>query len=177
MNRKRLAIVFALLGGIAGGAFAQTIVTIDNAVDLAIRNNLSLQRTKMTADAKKRTSGRSWNSLIPEVNAATALSRSNADTYSGSTDITPSETISASLTLSPSIVSSMKKARLDYEAGLIDYVSAKRALNFPLGRHSITSFYTKLKSTSRREKSQRRGPNTNKRPPWHVSDNHLSWMP
>ncbi|MFA6508540.1 MAG: TolC family protein [Treponemataceae bacterium] len=128
MNRKQFALVLTLVAGSIGQVFAQTALTIDQAVDAAIRNNLSLQRTKATTAAKKRASDLSWNSLIPSVNAKSAVSKANAGS-GAATDWTPTESISASVSLSPSIVSSMRQAKTEYESGLLDYDAAKKSLD------------------------------------------------
>jgi outer membrane protein TolC len=126
MHRKRFAAVCALAIAEAFGLlFAQTVLTMDQAVDWAVKNNLSLQRTLSAKDEKKRASDVSWNSLIPAVSASSAVSKANAD----GSKLIPAETISASLSLSPAIASSMKRARIDYESGAIDYEAAKRSLD------------------------------------------------
>lgn len=121
------AAVAALLIAGALPLGAQTTLTIDAAVESALRNNLSLQRTKLSADAKKRASDRSWNSLIPNVAAAGSAAKSNSGTGAAG-DWIPSGSFSASVSLSPALVSAMKQAAVDWESGVIDYESAKKSL-------------------------------------------------
>ncbi len=128
MHRNRYSIVLALAALSAAGLPAETLLSTEKAVELAIKNNLSLQRTKITTDAKKRAEDRSWNVLLPSLNAKAGASHANSDRLSGSNDWTPSLTASASITLSPSIGAGIEKLKLDYEGGLIDYEAAKRSL-------------------------------------------------
>ncbi len=125
MDLKRSAYAAALaLSGFFWPLFAQTPLTADRAVALAVQNNLSLQRTKITADAKKRAADRAWNELIPAVSASSAASKYNA----ANSDWTATEKLSASLSLSPAVFTAMKQTKVDYEAGAIDYESAKKSL-------------------------------------------------
>ncbi len=129
MLRKRFAIIIVLAAGIAAGLSAQAAETLDadTAVQLALKNNLSLQRTKLAADAAKRASDRSWNSLIPTATASTTRTLPNEATI-GDPEWTTRNALSLSLSLSPSIASEMKQAKLEYESGLIDYSQARRSL-------------------------------------------------
>lgn len=125
MNGKLKAAVVALaLAGAGAGTFAQTALTIDRAVEQALSSNLSLQRAKANADAKKRAADRAWNELIPTVSASSAAAKANA----GGASWTATESLSASLSLSPAVFSAMKQTRTDYEAGLIGYENARRSL-------------------------------------------------
>lgn len=129
MLRKRIAIIIVLAAGLAAGLSAEAAETLDAdaAVQLALKNNLSLQRTKLAADAAKRASDRSWNSLIPTATASTTRTLPN-EAAVGDPEWTTRNALSLSLSLSPSIVSEMKQAKLEYESGLIDYDQARRSL-------------------------------------------------
>lgn len=129
MLRKRFAILIAIAAVLAAGAAAQTATTLDAdaAVELALKNNLSLQRTKLSADAAKRASDRSWNSLIPTATASTTRTLPN-EAVVGTPEWTTRNSLSLSLSLSPSIVSEMKQAKAEYESGLLDYAQAERSL-------------------------------------------------
>lgn len=123
----RRHIVIALAALVAAGVQAETLTT-EKAVQLAVTNNLSLERSKITADAKKRAADRSWNQLLPTLTARASETKANSDKLSGANDWTPSGTLSASVTLSPSIIAGIEKLKLDYEAGTLDYGTAKRSL-------------------------------------------------
>ncbi|WP_461246420.1 TolC family protein [Treponema sp. R6D11] len=52
-------------------------VTLDEAVNLAIKNNLSLESSRTSLATKKRASDLSWNQFIPNITVAGILSRDN----------------------------------------------------------------------------------------------------
>jgi outer membrane protein TolC len=135
----RRHIVIALAALVAAGVQAETALTTEKAVELAVTNNLSLERSKITADAKKRAADRSWNQLLPTLTARASETVANSDKLSGAADWTPSGALSASVTLSPSIIAGIEKLKLDYEAGTLDYGTAKRSLEL-----SVRETYNQL---------------------------------
>jgi outer membrane protein TolC len=122
LNRKAL-IVFIALASIGLGAVAETTITIDHAVKLALANNLGLAETKITIDAAKRSSAKAWSSILPSVSALAGASRINA---SGATSAWLGASLSMSV--SGSFAADMKKAVLDYQSDLISYETAQRTL-------------------------------------------------
>jgi outer membrane protein TolC len=59
-------------------------ITADEAVDLALKNNLSLESARVTLDVKKRKSDLVWNQFLPDLALRGTLARSNeASTASG----------------------------------------------------------------------------------------------
>jgi outer membrane protein TolC len=112
-------------------ALPQSTLTVDEAVKIALDNNLGLQRSGLEAAGKKKDSDRSWNSLIPSVNASAGLSHSSSITGSVSPEQNswiPGVSVSASLGLSSAVIENIKKARADYEAGLLSHELAKQEL-------------------------------------------------
>jgi len=152
----------------SGAASAPLSISADQAVELAIRNNLGLESSRTTLESKRRASNMSWNQFIPNVTVAGILNRSNdaqthdilypvdmADIFNpifASAGLPPAigippETIygvsplsldlpqwnlvgnvQASVNLSLSMFSNMKRLRLDYETGLLSYERAKLQL-------------------------------------------------
>ena len=49
----------------------------DDAVQMALRSNLSLESSRLSVETKRRVSGMSWNQFIPTITAAGVLSRDN----------------------------------------------------------------------------------------------------
>jgi outer membrane protein TolC len=134
MKMKHMFFVGLLLI-VLTGAGAQTGVqslTVDEAVRIALENNLSLQREAVDLNGKKRAADRSWNGLIPSVTAGAALSHPSSVT--GTIPATrdnawePGLSVAASLSLSVSTIDTIKQARVDYEAGLLTYEQARREL-------------------------------------------------
>jgi len=72
-------IVFILLGlSIGGSLFAESIrLTQDEAVEMALKNNLSLESARASSGTKKRASDYSWNQFIPSVTVGGSLIRDN----------------------------------------------------------------------------------------------------
>ena len=62
----------------------------DEAVELALKNNLSLESSRTSLETRRRASQYSWNQFIPNVTVAGVLSRDNeASTSSGVTAVAP----------------------------------------------------------------------------------------
>ena len=118
---KRLFFIIAGIGLSAGFLAAEVTVTVDSAVEMALERNVSAERGKIAFEALKRASDTSWNLALPKMTASGAVRQGTAtgtNTYSMS--------LGASLSVSPSIVKAIEKARLDYESGAITRESALR---------------------------------------------------
>jgi outer membrane protein TolC len=134
MKRRLIAAVLSL--GLtaylpAQGAEAARSLGIDEAVRIALDNNLSLRRSALELDKKERASSRAWNSLIPSVSAAGLVSHpvSLTDTIPEERNLwTPGLQLSASLTLQAATVENIRAAKAAYEAGRLSYEQAEREL-------------------------------------------------
>jgi outer membrane protein TolC len=151
-------------GAIAQGAVANAAgtqrepmrLTPNEAVDMAIKNNLSLESARVSTSTKKRTSDLWWNQFIPNVTVAGSLIRDNErSTVSGMAPVDLSTlmpslppntlygvapysvnapqwhvagTVQASLTISYAVFEYINQLRLDYQSGLIGYEKAKLQL-------------------------------------------------
>jgi outer membrane protein TolC len=100
------------------------------AVELAVKNNLGLESERIGAATKKRASDLRWNALVPTVEIGGTLGRLNKApegmsipmlgiTMGGGPQWLLSGSLSATLNLNIATFENMKKAKLDYEAGLI----------------------------------------------------------
>ncbi len=111
---KRFLSALAMCSLVSGLLGAQTVFTIDKAVESALSHNVSVERSAIAYDALGRKSSNAWNVLIPSIDAGAGISRmtsSDVKSYYGS--------ISATLGITPAIVKSIEKAKLDYDAGRI----------------------------------------------------------
>jgi outer membrane protein TolC len=137
-------------------AFGQDLVqvSIDDAVALALKNNLSLQASRIGTETKKRKADTAWNVLVPTVELSGTLARSNV--ASSATGFLPerlwslpppanmlygvvpytidlpqwsvSGALSVSLNINFALIEGIRNLRLDYEGGLVSYEAAKSQL-------------------------------------------------
>ncbi|MDR1352895.1 MAG: TolC family protein [Treponema sp.] len=116
-------------------------ISAGEAVDLALKNNLSLESARTALDVKKRKSDLVWNQFLPDLAARGSLARQNEESK-GTTIPFPAEmggpvtmgatpqwgvqgNFSASLTLSAALFQGIKTIRLDYQAGRVSYEKAR----------------------------------------------------
>jgi hypothetical protein len=73
--KAKKTILFGLIGVVLVSILpAETILTADDAVRVALDNNLSLNRSRLDVEGKRRNSAQSWNSLVPSLSAAAQVS-------------------------------------------------------------------------------------------------------
>jgi len=134
----------------------------DEAVELAIRNNLGLESARISTSIARRASDTSWNQFLPEMMASGSLLRLNTPP-AGAGDmlgailgafppgmIPPMEfpappqwllagSFSATLNFSFAMIEDMNRLRLDYERGRISYARARAQLERDIRRayHNI----------------------------------------
>jgi len=112
----------------------------DEAVSLAIRNNLDLDAIRISTGTARRTSAHAWNQFIPTVDVGGTVFRLNTVPEGidlGIPGIPPmggghrwgaAGSISATINFNFGMIEEMKKLRLDYEKGLISYQKASAQL-------------------------------------------------
>jgi len=118
----------------------------DEAVNLAIKNNLSLETSRSSTATKKRASDMSWNQFLPTVDVGGAILRLNeapqgmtlpmSQFIPGAPDINMgggsqwrvAGSVSASLNFNYAMIVEMDRLRLDYEKGLVSFEKAKAQL-------------------------------------------------
>jgi outer membrane protein TolC len=136
-------------GAEASGGPGVLRISPDEAVERAIKNNLSLESNRVAVETKKRASDTAWNVFIPNVTVAGSLIRDNK-AASGTTLIpvpipgTPlygvapysydapqwhvAGSIQTSLNVNFAMFEAMRRLRLDYEGGLLSYEKARAQL-------------------------------------------------
>ena len=118
---------------ITANAWAQEPLRIspDEAVEMALRNNLGLQAVRLESSTRQRASSLSWNQFVPSVTVAGTLNHLNEAPM---TPLGPGPqwqaigTVQASLNLNFTMFENINKLRLDYETGLISYNKARLQL-------------------------------------------------
>jgi outer membrane protein TolC len=83
-TRRRffLFLLVLLLTGVAVSAQETRRLSPDEAVNLAIKNNLSLESSRISATTKQRKVDTAWNVFVPNVSVSSTLTGSNAKTTS-----------------------------------------------------------------------------------------------
>ncbi|MDE6720374.1 MAG: TolC family protein [Treponemataceae bacterium] len=129
--RQKRGLAFALLAALALCAAhsqesdSKIVITIQDAVQTALENNISLKRSQIQFDAAARTKKSSWNSVSPAISMGGGFSKNNenfAENYSAYVQA------SIGITLSTNLYSDIKNAALRYEAGELSYETAKRSI-------------------------------------------------
>jgi outer membrane protein TolC len=120
--------VLLLLG--AGNIFGQEILHLSprEAVELAIRNNLTLQNARLTLDNKQRASDLVWNQFLPTISVNGILAHQNFPTTQQSVTLPQwgvNGTLLATLDFSFALVAGIKAILSDYQAGLATYDKAR----------------------------------------------------
>jgi len=129
-----LAILLLLCAGLQAqeAEKAPVKVTLDEAVNLAIKNNLSLESSRTSLSTKKRASDYSWNQFIPSVDVGGALLHLNEVPQGMTLPLPPAlggpislggggspwkvaGSITVSLNLNMAMIEEMKRLSLDYE--------------------------------------------------------------
>ena len=107
----------------------------DEAVELALKSNLTLDSARITADMKKRKADTAWNVLVPTIDLGAAL-RGSLYKPEAASPLMPASphaqftplSVSASLNLNAALFEGMRNLRLDYQGGLIALDKAKSQL-------------------------------------------------
>jgi outer membrane protein TolC len=130
----------------AGPRSTETMrLTVDEAVKLALENNLSLQTGAIALDTKRRANDLVWNQFLPDLAVRGTLARQNAATSQnvpvGGTFVPPSSialtyatvevpqwhvsgNFSVALNLSAAMFAGIQTIKADYQAGLVTYEKA-----------------------------------------------------
>lgn len=129
----------------AGDEAARTYrLTADVAVELAREGNVDIKKEQITLDALKRARNTSWNSASPTLSLTAGLSFPNPDT-SAHDSYTYSTKVGGSIDihLAASLYSSIQGAKLDYEAGLLTFSEAERAVELAVRKAFYGLLYEK----------------------------------
>ncbi|MCR5046373.1 MAG: TolC family protein [Treponema sp.] len=132
------AIFFPLtIGAQSQGQAEKISLTIQKAVDLALKNNITIKQNQIKLDAAKRAKDTSWNSVSPSLTASGGLSKSNKNFASNYSAYVQG---SVSVSLSTNLYTNIKNAALKYQAGEISYETARRSVEM----NARSAFYKLL---------------------------------
>lgn len=118
-------------------------LTVDDAVKYALENNVSVKKSELALNLKKRAKNSSWNAISPTLTVSGSFNDDlEKDSYS--TGISGS----AAISLSPSILSSIKTALLAYDAGQLSYEDTKRSVELNVRKSFYNILYQKENLTA-----------------------------
>ncbi len=118
-----------LIVSCAGAAFAEEYrLSLSDAIGRALDSSLLLQAQDLRLAAQKRSRDYVWNSFLPRAGFSGSLSRLNQPPVPSADHWNLSAGFSAQLDLSLALVEGIRGTALEYEAGLIDRMTAESQL-------------------------------------------------
>ena len=132
-----LTIFFLFIFNVGLFAESKKQLTVDDAVILAADNNISLQRQRINLDTLKKKKNSSWNGISPSLSASGSASIPLEEG-----DISYSVSGSVSLSLTPSLYTAIKSAKLNYENGITSYETAVRTVELNVRKVFCNLLYT-----------------------------------
>ncbi len=144
--KKFLTCLFVLLKGLSlFAAENPRLLTIDDAVKMALENNISIERNQITLRGLERAKNHSWNSVSPSISVGAqagvpvdALSDSESK-YSAKIDLSAS----LSLSLTANLYTSVQTAKLNYELGKLSFDDAVRSVELSVRQTFYGLLYEK----------------------------------
>ena len=136
-------------------------VTIEQAVEYAVKGNIGLMKNTVSLNEAKRTKNFSWNAFSPSLSAGASWSKevpaSEKSALSKSSDAgTITVQANANLALTPSLYTNIKSASLAYERQLITYEQAVRSVELNV-RTSFWALLNQQENISLQEKKLEAG--------------------
>jgi outer membrane protein TolC len=131
---KKIFPVFLIICGLAFSQEPTGPVTREQAVELAIQNNLELQSQAIDLEIRKRGAETVWNQFIPTVSASATVSKLNVDPepiapgFPAASPWNLNTNLSAQLALSPALFPGITQTRIDFQNGQISYEGARAQL-------------------------------------------------
>ena len=125
-------VLSAAVSGLSALSGEPVVLTEDSAVELALRNSLSLRTSRIELETLRRKSATSWNAYLPSLSAGAGLAGSQDSSGSNPWDLSLS--LSASLPLSLATPFSARAASLQYQAAELRVREAESALRLEVRR-------------------------------------------
>ncbi len=121
------------------------VITVDDAVILAADNNISLKRQRISLETLERRNKTSWNGISPSASLSGGFSKPLDGIITDSKaqfDYSYQFGASVSLSLTPSLYSSIRDAQLKYESGKVSYEDAVRQIELNVRKLFYNLLYT-----------------------------------
>lgn len=127
MKRVLFFMCVCVLSG--GLLLAETSYTVASAVECALANNISVAQSRLSLNALGRKKNISWNGILPSLSAGVGGSKTLTEPEMGTTNpVSAYASLNASMSVSANLFTSVKSAKLDYEAGMISRETAMRSV-------------------------------------------------
>jgi outer membrane protein TolC len=128
--------VFGLITVFAAESADSMKLSPDEAVELAVKNNLGLERQRIGTDTKRRASAYSWNKFLPTLSVSGGANIANGQVTKAqglSVNQTTNSTafsgqVQAQLAVNFALFEAMNSLKLDYETGLLTLEQVKLQL-------------------------------------------------
>ena len=117
------------------------IITIDDAVNLALQNNIEIKQSSMDLELLETKNKYSWNSVSPSISASGAFSGQTPLESGSESSFSYSLGASLRLSLTPTLRTTMKKALLDYQAGKSSLEATKRKIELSVRKTFYSLIY------------------------------------
>ena len=141
---KSFVFVSTIFAFSALSAFAEAekkSLTVDDAVKMAVENNISLKEQDITLKGLERSSKYAWNSVSPSLDAGASYSKPVFPSENG--DGTSSVYGTASLSFTPSLFTTIKSAKMNYENGKLTYDTAVKTVELNVRKAFYKILYDK----------------------------------
>ncbi len=151
------AVLFCLIfNSIAAQDTSVQKITIEEAVELALQNNITIKQSKMDLDLLAKKDKYSWNGISPSINLSTGVNGGSRGTLKDfsttkSDSLSWSASGSLSFTFTPALATSIAAAKLAYESGQLSYESTKRQIELSVRKtfYSLVYFNENLELQER----------------------------
>ena len=141
---KKQILILCLAASLSFFSAAQTgarTITIDDAVNLALQNNLDIKQSKMDLELLAQKNKYSWNSVSPSISASGGFSGRSSFDDPASTTLSYSLGASVNVNFTPALRTTMKKALLDYQAGQATLETTKRRIELNVRKNFYYLIY------------------------------------
>ena len=127
----RLAACFTVFAVCSAALAAQaTVLTIEDAVQMAFNNNISLERNALTLQGLERAKNHAWNSFSPSLSVGGGFQMPNKPAAQGLPyDYALYGQAAVGFNISPALIAAIKTASLQFEAGELSFNEAVRSTN------------------------------------------------
>ena len=131
-------------------ALSVRTLTADQAVELALKNNIDVQVQAIETEQARREYAHSWNNVLPSINATGSGSESRLYQDADTDTLTLQAGVTASLSLDTGLASKIKQLKSAYQAGKASYEDTVRETESSVRKSFYNLLYLKEQLESAR---------------------------